>query len=54
MGIYVTNSLSNVGRLDEINIVRECDWTKCEVESLSVEFMFNGALQRKNTNKTTV
>ena len=34
MGIYVRNSLLNVGFLDEINIVLECDYMKCEVESL--------------------
>ena len=34
VGIYVYNSLANVGPLDEINIVLECDCTKCEVESL--------------------
>ena len=44
LGIYVHNSLSNVGLLDEININLECDCTKCEVESLFVEFMFNGAM----------
>ena len=44
VGIYVHNSLSNVGLLDEINIALECDCTKCEVESLFVEFMFNGAM----------
>ena len=44
MGIYIHNSLSNVGLLDEINIVLECDCMKCEVESLFVEFMFNGAM----------
>ena len=41
MGIYVYNSFSNVGLLDEINIVLECYCTKCEVESLYVEFVFN-------------
>ena len=44
VGIYVHNSLSKVGLLDEINIVLECDCTKCEVKSLFVEFMFNGAM----------
>ena len=44
VGIYIHNSLSNVGLLDEINIVLECDCMKCEVESLFVEFMFNGAM----------
>ena len=33
-----------MGLLDEINIVLECDCMKCEVESLFVEFMFNGAM----------
>ena len=44
VGIYIHNSLSNVGLLDEINIVLEYDCMKCEVESLFVEFMFNGAM----------
>ena len=44
VGIYVHISLANVGLLDEINIVLECDCMKCEVESLFVEFMFNGAM----------
>ena len=44
MGIYVNNSLANVGLIDEINIVHECDCKKCEVESLFVEFMFNGTM----------
>ena len=44
VGIYIHNSLSNVGLLDEINIVLGCDCMKCEVESLFVEFMFNGAM----------
>ena len=38
------NSLSNMGLLDEINIVLQCDCRKCEVESLFVEFMFNGTM----------
>ena len=44
VGIYVHNSLANMGLLDEITIVLECDCTKCEVASLFVEFMFNGAM----------
>ena len=47
VGIYMHNSLSNMGLLDEINIVLECDcmtFMKCEVESLFVEFLFNGAM----------
>ena len=44
VGIYVHNFLAYVELLDEINIVLECDCTKCEVESLFVEFMLNGAM----------
>ena len=44
VSIYVHNSIANVGLLDEINIVLECDCTKCEIESLFDEFMFNGAM----------
>ena len=44
VGIYVHNSLSNIGLLDETDIVLDCDCVKCEVQSLFVEFMFNGAM----------
>ena len=44
VGIYVHSSLSNIGLLDETDIVLDCDCVKCEVESLCVEFMFNGAM----------
>ena len=44
VGIYVHSPLSNIGPLDETDIVLYCDCVKCEVESLFVEFMFNGAM----------
>ena len=44
MNICVHISLSNIGLFDETDIVLDCDCVKSEVESLFVEFVFNGAM----------
>ena len=42
VGIYTHNSLLNVVTMDDLKLTKPCDCSKCEFESLFIEFMYNG------------
>ena len=44
VGIYLSKSLTNTSTLDAVKIKRNCDCSKCQIESLFVEFKFNGMM----------
>ena len=44
VGIYLSKSLTNICTLDEVKIKRKCDCSKCQIESLFVEFKYNGMM----------
>ena len=44
VGIYLSKSLTNISTLDEVKIKRKCDCSKCQIESLFVEFKYNGMM----------
>ena len=44
VGIYTHNSLLNVVMMEDMVLTKSCDCSKCEFESLFIEFMYNGIL----------
>ena len=42
VGIYTHNSLLNVVMMDDLMLTKICDCSKCEFDSLFLEFMYNG------------
>ena len=44
VGIYLSESLTNISILDEAKIKRKCDCSKCQIESFFVEFKYNGMI----------
>ena len=42
VGIYTHNSLLNVVMMDDLMLTKTCDCSKCEFESLFIEFKYNG------------
>ena len=44
VGIYTHNSLLNVVLMEDLALTKSCDCSKCEFESLFIEFVYNGIL----------
>ena len=44
VGIYTHNSLLNVVMMEDLLLTKSCDCSKCEFESLFIEFVYNGIL----------
>ena len=44
VGIYTHNSLLNVVMMEDLVFTKSCDCSKCEFESLFIEFVYNGIL----------